>query len=106
MKKAYNKNYETIIIEGELAKKIYNSRKLFKSKAALASLAIIGTSIFFTKGLTALAVVPLAAITGTEVVAIIAVCVIGIGFLIALFKDYEEIEMSATHIKLRRKSDL
>ncbi len=104
LKKAYKQGYGEITIKGNLAKNIYKSRKIFKNKIALGTLSVIGVTAIFSKGMTAIAVAPLAAVTGTEVVALIAVCVIGIGFLIALFKDYEEIEMSTTNIILRKKS--
>lgn len=56
--------------------------------------------------MSALAAAPIAAMSGFEIAAIIAAASIGITLIIAIFKDYEEIEVGEGRMKLkRRKSD-
>ncbi len=95
-----------IVIEGELAAKVKKSKRIAYASAgtiAVITAAIAATPI--TGGLSMLALAPTAALTGFETAAIIAACFVGLGLLIALFKDYEEIEFDGSKLRmvLKRK---
>lgn len=99
---------ETILVQGELADKLKKSKKVAKLNGA--SLAVLTTALGVatvtapaTGGLSYFAAAPIAALTGIEIAAIITAATIGIGFIIALFLDYEEIEYSKGSLILRKK---
>lgn len=99
-----------IAIEGPLAEKIHKSRMITKlGIGGLASLGAIVAALGLmpvTVGVSGIAAAPVAALSGLEIATVIAVATMGLGLLIALFKDYEEIEFSTTppKLKLRKKS--
>ena len=102
------KNGETeIIVVGELAEKLHKSKKI--TKLGIPALAVLTAAIAatpFTGGLsTALGATAVATMTGMEVAVILGVVFVGISLVIALFKDYEEIEvdMDKRTLKLRKK---
>lgn len=98
-----------IVIEGELAAKVKKSKRI--AYASAGTIAVITAAIAaiaatpITGGLSMLALAPTAALTGFETAAIIAACFVGLGLLIALFKDYEEIEFDGSKLRmvLKRK---
>lgn len=112
LKKAKADNIKEIIVIGKLAKDLKAAKKI--TTLGTASLGILTTAIGvgvvaapFTAGtslgISALTAVPLAASTGVSVPAIILASTIGIGFIIAIFKDYQEIEFDATKPSIRLK---
>lgn len=109
LKKAQEEKVDIIIVEGDLAKKVKNGKKIVKLGAA--SLAVIGTAIAaapFTGGASLLFAAPVAAAAGTSTLVIIAAVVVGVALLLAIWKNYEEIEFSAgppPTLKLKRKPD-
>lgn len=97
-----------IIIEGELASKVKKSKKI--AYAGAGTLATIGAAIAvapMSGGLSMFAATGVAALTGFEIAAIIAACALGIGLIVALFKDYEEIEFDGKNLRmvLKRKQN-
>lgn len=97
-----------IIVKGELADKLKKSKQVAKlSGVGLAALNVaLGAATLaapVTGGLSYFAVAPVAALTGLEITAIIAASTLGIALIIALFKDYEEIEYSKEKMVLRKR---
>jgi hypothetical protein len=104
-----NKEAE-IIIEGELAKKIHNGRKLVKvGKWSLLVLAAGLVAAPFTGGTTAVAGFSAAAATaGVEVTLMTSILLLGVAFLFALYKDYDEVDFDLAKLRLqlrRNKND-
>lgn len=107
LKKAIENKVDTIIITGSLAGNVIKAQKIAKlGKFALASLGLTASAIVaavatapVTGGASfAFAVpvaAPLVALTGLEITTIIFVCIMGVGVLLAFYKDYDIIEMSA-----------
>jgi len=105
---AMKNKIDVIIVEGELAKKLKQAKKISKlSKAGLAILtATIGAAAIaapVTGGLSFFAAAPVAAITGVEIAAIITASALGIALVIAVFKEYEEISFDNGKLKMKRK---
>ncbi|MGL5475707.1 MAG: hypothetical protein ACRDBZ_14055 [Citrobacter braakii] len=95
-----------ITIEGELAGKVKKSKKIAYAGAGTITLiaaAVVAAPV--TGGLSMFAAAPVAALTGFEIATIIAVCFVGVGLIVALFKDYEEVEFdgSKARLVLKRK---
>lgn len=113
LKQAKNDQIDKIIVEGKLAEELKSAKKITTmSSVALATLStlIAGgiASAPLTGGasmaLTAVAATPIALTTGLSVPAIILVSFLGVGFIIALFKDYEmEINIHNKTVTLTRK---
>ncbi len=90
-----------IIIEGELAGKVKKSKKI--TYAGAGTITLIAAAVAaapVTGGLSMLAAAPVAALTGFEIAAIVAVCFVGVGLIVALFKDYEEIEFDGRKARM------
>ncbi len=108
LRKAQENGVEEIIIKGELANKL-NKAKTIKNLGAAGlgiltvALGISVVSAPVTGGLSLFAAAPIAALTGLEIAAIIAASALGIGLIVAIFKDYEEIEYSNGKMILRKK---
>ena len=108
LRKAQENGVEEIIIKGELANKL-NKAKTIKNLGAAGlgiltvALGISVVSAPVTGGLSLFAAAPNAALTGLEIAAIIAASALGIGLIVAIFKDYEEIEYSNGKMILRKK---
>lgn len=100
---AQKNNVSEIIIEGELAKKIHNGRKLMKvGKWSLFALAAGLAAAPFTGGTTAVAGLSAAAATaGVEVTLLASILVLGVGFLFSLFKDYDEVDFDLSKLRLK-----
>lgn len=104
LERAKDAKAEIIIIEGDLANKVKRGKTV--AKASGVSLALITAALAatpFTGGMSMLAAAPVAAMSGFEIAAIIAAASIGLTLLIAIFKDYEEIEAGDGKIKLKRR---
>ncbi|MGY3190551.1 hypothetical protein [Lysinibacillus sp. TE18511] len=107
LEEAKNNKYDVIIVRGELANKLHTAKKITKlSKAALAILGIaMGGAVVaapLTGGLSFAAAAPIAAATGASIPAIIATSAVGLALIIAVFKDYEEVEFSKDRLRLKR----
>lgn len=104
LERAQENKVEIIRIEGDLANKVRKGKTVAKgSGVALAAIAAALAATPFTGGLSMLGIAPVAAFTGFEIVAIIAAASIGIALIVAVFKDYEEIEAGEGKIILRRR---
>jgi ABC-type polysaccharide/polyol phosphate export permease len=106
LESAINTGAEEIIIEGELAEKVRNGRKIKTvGKFTLLALASAIAAIPFTGGMSAVGLVPVAALTGLEITLIMAVVFLGIGLLTAIWNDYDEIEYSHNPLRLKLKKN-
>ena len=107
LEKAMKNKEKEIIVVGELAEKIHRSKKITKlGPIALAALTAAIAAIPLTGGVSAaLGITTAAALTGMEIATIAGGVFVGVYLLIALYKDYDEIEvnMSDKSIKLRKK---
>lgn len=97
-----------IIVQGELADKLKKAKKItMLSAASMAVLvAAIGGATMLapeTFGLSFLAAAPIAALTGIKIATIVIAASIGIALIIAVFKDYEEIEYAKGEKLILRK---
>ena len=102
---AKEKGYEEIIVHGKLVEKLISAKKITKlSKKSLWILGIaLGSGAALTPvtgGLSLAAAAPVAAITGLEIATIIGVSFLGTGLIMALSKDYEEINFQVGDNKL------
>jgi len=83
------------------------SKKITQVSGAVLALiiAVIGVTPL-TGGLSNLALAPIVAATGLEIAAIITAASIGLGLIIALFKEHEKIEVSNGKpiVKKRKKT--
>ncbi|WP_321900069.1 hypothetical protein [Paraburkholderia heleia] len=99
-----------ITIVGELADKLAKAKKIaaLSAWAVAGIVAVVGLAAVAapeTGGLSlGLAAAPVAAMSGMEVAAIIAAASIGIALILAVYKDYDEVEAGGGRIILRRKS--
>lgn len=112
LKQARTDNISEIIVVGKLAKDLKQCKKI--TTLGTVSLGVLGTAIGvgvvaapFTAGtslgISALAAAPVAASTGLTVSAIILASSLGIGFIMAIYKEYEEIEFDASKPSIRLK---
>ncbi len=104
LKQAKEDGYNEIIVEGKLADDLKKTKKIaIASGVTLTAItAAIGLAPS-TGGLSLVAAAPIAAMTGFEVAAIIIAASLGLGLIIALFKDYEEISFEDGKLVLRKK---
>ncbi|MFH8134197.1 hypothetical protein ABU178_08420 [Pantoea osteomyelitidis] len=114
LKKAKDKKVEIILVEGELAKNLRRSKKIGIATGGLSVVAVAALAASLAAapvsggaslaGFAAVAPTAAAAFSGFEISAIIAASAIGLTLLIAIFKDYEEVEAGPNGgIKLKRK---
>ncbi|MFA7240757.1 MAG: hypothetical protein WC091_11640 [Sulfuricellaceae bacterium] len=104
LESAKNNGYEEIIVSGSLANDLKKSKSI--AYAGVTTIGILTAALAaapFTGGISALAAVPIAALTGFEIAAIIIAASLGITLIIAIFKDYEEISFSDMRLVLRKK---
>ncbi|MEZ7892686.1 MAG: hypothetical protein QMC67_13155 [Candidatus Wallbacteria bacterium] len=100
LEKAKNDKVEEIVILGELAKQVHNGRKIISiGKIALG----IITTLIVTTPFTTIFAAQIASFTGVEIALILSIIFVGIGLLLAIWKEYDEIEYSDGHLKIRRK---
>jgi hypothetical protein len=108
LKHAKENNFDEIIVKGDLAKKL-------KTAKIITTLGVVGLGVLFavlgtatvtapvTGGVSYLVAAPVAAMTGADIAAIIAATALGLGLVIALFKEYEEISFRNGELVLRKK---
>ncbi|MEB2230990.1 hypothetical protein VDS41_05735 [Xanthomonas campestris pv. campestris] len=103
---AKNAKASEILVVGKLAEDLKKTKKITKiGKIGLAAVVAAVGLTPFTGGLSgAVGLGGLAAVTGMEVAAIILAASIGIGLLVALSKDYDEIDVGPKHARFRRKA--
>ena len=105
LESAKNSRVDEITITGRLANDLKKSKKIaYASTGTIAMLTTALAATPFTGGLSAIGLIPIAAITGFEIAAIIIAASIGITLIIAIFKDYEEVDYEDGRLRLRRKS--
>lgn len=97
-----------IIVEGELANKLKKAKKVTMVGAGTLALltVVIGAATVtapVTGGISYFAAAPVAVMSGLEISAIIIASALGLGLLIALFKNYEEVEFSSGKMVLRKR---
>lgn len=104
LEKARKRGDSEIIIEGKLAEKVRNGKKITTiGKITFGILAAAIATMPVTGGLSAAAVAPIAAMTGLEITMILAVTFVGVGLLMAIWKEYEEVEFSYNPLRLKLK---
>lgn len=108
LSQAKNSNASEIVVIGELANKLKRAQKVtLLSAGTLAVItALLGTATItapVTGGMSYFVAAPAAALSGLEIATIIVSASLGISLIIALFKDYEEIEYSKERLILRRR---
>jgi hypothetical protein len=108
LEKAKDNNEPEITVVGELATKLIKTKKIatLGSVGITALVGAIGLATIAapeTLGLSYLALAPVAALTGMEVVAIIAVASLGLGLILSLFKGYEMVEIDSGQVKFKAK---
>lgn len=104
LEEAKNDKAEYITVVGGLARSLQKGKVVATaSTATVSAIAAAAIAMPFTGGASALGLAPIAALSGFEIAAIIAALSMGITLIIAICKDYEEIEASKDKIKLRRK---
>jgi len=108
LEKAKAEKIGEIIVEGELAKKLHDGQGIASiGGISLGVIAVGLAAIPFTGGLSAVAAAPIAALAGMEVAVIIAAAAIGLGLIVAIYKEYEVIEFSVgppPKMTLRKKA--
>ncbi|MEH6957243.1 hypothetical protein [Neobacillus drentensis] len=107
LKYAKENNFDEIIVNGDLAKKLKKAKKIATLGAVglgilTATLGAATIAAPVTGGISYFAAAPVAALTGMDIAAIIAASTIGIGLIIALFMGYEEISVG-DKLVLRKK---
>ena len=106
LESARNDEYEEIVVTGKLANDLKKSKSI--AYAGVATIGILAAALAatpFTGGLSAFAAVPIAALTGLEISALIIAAALGIAIIISVFKDYEEISYSDGKLVLKKKKD-
>jgi len=98
-----------ITVTGDLADKLKKSKKITLLGAGTltviaAALGVATVAAPVTGGVSYLMAVPVVTLSGMELAAVITAAALGIGFLIAIFKDYEEISYSAGNLVLKKRS--
>jgi len=92
LKNAVDAKAEHIIVKGELAEKLNTGLKIKKaSKWAIGLLAVSLGAAPFTGGMSMAVAAPIAALTGIEIVAIIAVAAIGIALILLICREYKKV---------------
>ena len=110
LKTAVAAKKDEIIVSVELAAQLRKTKKVATlSAAGVTALTALAATAAVTAPVTggasfAVAAAPVVAITGMEISAIIIAISIGIATIIAISKDYEEIELGNGNIKFRKKS--
>ncbi len=104
LKSAKDNGYENIIVQGTLANDLKKAKKI--ALAGSVTIGVLGAALAaipFTGGLSIVAAVPIATLTGLEIAAIIIASSLGLALIIALFKDYEEISFEEKKLVLKKK---
>ena len=111
LEEAVEAGEKEIVVEGELAEKLYKTRKLM-TIGGVALAAIVGAvgSAPVTGGISLALVAPVAAMSGVEIAIIIMAAAIGIGLILAIYKDYDvEVELDGEgrvrYLRLLKKDE-
>lgn len=109
LERAKGRGDENIIINGDLADKVKNAKKITILGAGTISVIAVAVSAAtitapLTGGMSYFAAAPVAALSGVEISSIIAVSCVGFALIIAVFKDYDEISYKKGELVLRRKA--
>ena len=92
LKRAVDSKTDRIVVKGELAEKLNTGLKIKKaSKWAIGLLAASLGAAPFTAGMSMAVAAPIAALTGIEIVAIIAVAAIGIALILLICREYSKV---------------
>ncbi|MCC8402023.1 hypothetical protein LJ655_08970 [Paraburkholderia sp. MMS20-SJTN17] len=103
LKAAQEAKVDEILVTGELAGKLKSARTVATlGPAAIAALSVIALTAIPSGGLSTMGLVPVAALTGMEISAIIFVAFMGITSIIALFKDYD-VEFTTKGAKYKKR---
>lgn len=98
---------DKIIIRGDFAEKFNIAFKIKSaSKWSIGLLSASLAGIPFTGGVSAIAATPIAALTGIEVVAIIAVASIGITLILLVCRDYKRVKFKAKKKNMEAELEL
>ncbi|MBR8702214.1 MULTISPECIES: hypothetical protein [unclassified Fusobacterium] len=90
LERAKNNGVEEIIVVGELAQKLKTAKVVGTfSKATVFALVAALAAVPATGGLSMVALVPIAAMTGVEIAVITAVVFVGMSLLLAILKEYD-----------------
>lgn len=93
LKNAVDTKVDRIIVKGELAEKLNTGLKIKRaSKWAIGLLAASLGAVPFTGGMSMALAAPIAAYTGIEIVAIIAVASIGIALILLICREYKKVK--------------
>ena len=93
LESAVESRCERIVIEGDLARKVKKGKKVRNlSTVALMAVAAAVATLPLTGGASAVAVAPVAATTGLRVAQLVAIGLVGLSLLLAVWKEYQEIE--------------
>ena len=89
LERAKNNGVETIVVVGELAQKLKTAKVVGTfSKATVFALVAALAAVPATGGLSMVALVPIAAMTGVEIAVVTAVVFIGMSLLLSIIKEY------------------
>ncbi len=98
LEKAVEEGVEIIVVEGELAEKVYEGRKIKQYGAS--TLALLGAALAAAPLTAGASLAPIAALTGIDLVIIIIVLAVGLALLLAVWKEYEVVEFSTEPLRL------
>lgn len=103
---AKNAKLAEILVVGKLADDLKKSKKI--ATLGVVGIAALGAAVGLapvTGGLSGLGSVGVAAMAGVDIAVIITAAAIGIALIVAVFKDYEEVEYSSSGgLRLKRRS--
>lgn len=112
LKEAQKDGVNEIIVEGKLAEDLKATRKIATlSTGAIAALSAVAAGVVIAPAtggtsavISAVAAAPLVVATGLSIPAITFACIIGVAFLVTLFKEYDmEISAGGCSVKLTKK---
>ncbi|WP_454690215.1 hypothetical protein [Achromobacter aloeverae] len=104
LKSAMEHGASEITVLGSLANDLHRTKKVATLGAvALAAMTALTVAAIPTGGMSMLGFAPVAALTGMEISAIILAVSIGVVLIVAVFKDYEQIEYGNGKLVLRKK---
>lgn len=92
LKQATEERADRILVRGKLAEELNTAMKIKKaSKWAIGLLAASLAAAPFTGGMSMAVAAPIAALTGIEIVTIIAVAAIGIALILLICREYKKV---------------
>ena len=109
LKFAIDRGYEEIIVEGNLVSELKKTKCVATASApAIAALTAAFGLLPVSGGLSTIAIAPFVALTGLDISVIILALSIGLAVIMAVYKDYEVIEIETpdgTKIRLKKHAD-